>query len=505
MEYGLSALLIASLMLSMTAPARAQAGRELVGTAVAVRLAGSSGLDGTSGDSVADQLSGLGYAVVTSGERVGLLRAASLVPGGGAVTPIYRYRPAIVPTDTYFDEQYHHVVIGSPSAWDVTRGSYTMPIAILDTGVNAEHPDLKSKMLPGWNFHNNNANTADVHGHGTAVAGTAAAIGDNAVGVAGVAWQNPILPVSIAGADGFARSDEMAAAVHWAADHGARVINISYGPLQGDALVSAAARYARLHGALTFVAGSNEGVRSNEPQDPSILFVAATDRNDARASFSTFGPSIRLAAPGVNIGTTSLGSPYAFYSGTSFSAPLAAGAAALVWSVNPALTADQVESILLATARDLGTPGRDEQFGAGRLDVAAAVRAAAATRAVIPVIAPHPTPPPTPVTVAPRPPGPAPVAAPPLTVLSPGPNGYWFGAALSVTWQAAIGASFIQVSALVDGSVRSVAPRTAGATRGTFMVPSFATLTRGRHVLQLDGLTRDGKEVRSPAVDVLRP
>ena len=513
----------AAILVGWAFAGQAQAARQLVPGVVAqkpqVAPVVSSGAD-----PVTRELAALGFVVTAvtpqSEERAASALAAS--PAVRVATPVYRYAPCLRPDDPLFPLQWHHAVLGSLNGWDQAQGALNAPIAILDTGVDPTHPDLRYKLLPGFNFASGNADTADVLGHGTAVAGTAAAAGNNAEGVAGLAWQNPILPVRIAGADGFARSDVIAAAMHWAADQGARVINISFGPLQGDALVSAAARYARGRGALVFAAAGNEGVRDPTLADPSILFVAATDRNDLHATFSTSGPSISLAAPGVEIVTTGNNAQYVSASGTSFASPLAAGAAALVWSANPALSADAVEAILRTTARDLGLHGSDELFGSGRIDVAAAVRAAVASRASAVPATPPPTPTPTPApppslplppapppspspshppTPAPSPPAPS---LPPLTITSPGPNGLFMGGALTVAWRCTSPAQFSSIVATVDGSIRATAPRTNAGPSTTFLLPAFNGLTRGSHVLQLIGTGAHGGEARSPNVFVLR-
>ena len=486
----------------------AEAGRNLVSGCLAVKY--RNAVPAPAG-ARATELAGLGFTVipVTPAGEERTAAALASAPEVGAATPVYRYPAALLPNDPFFGLQWHHVTIGSPTAWDLTRGSSGVTVAILDTGVDATHPDLHGRVLAGFNFADENTDTTDAEGHGTMVAGTAAATGNNAVGVAGLGWSNPILPVRIADADGLARSDTIASAIHWAADRGARVINISFGPLQGDALISAAARYARSKGTLVFAAAGNEGVRTPEAADPSILFVSATDRTDRLASFSTFGPSVSLAAPGVEIATTGRYSQYMSASGTSFASPLAAGTAALVWSVNGALTADQVESILRRTAHDLGAAGADELYGSGRIDTGAAVRAAAATLPAPFAPIPTPTPvPAAPVTQAPARPTPAPSPTPAPTVTlaltSPGPNGLWMGNSLLITWKSNPPGALIAVTATLDGSIRAAAPNTAGGPATTFAMPAFSTLTRGNHVLQVIGVPTHGGEVRSSVTPILR-
>jgi thermitase len=267
--------------------------------------------------------------------------------------------------------------IQAPSAWDSANGS-GVTIAILDTGVDSSHPDLAANMVPGWNIYDNNSNTADVHGHGTAVAGTAAMVGNNSSGSAGVAWGAKIMPVRISQPDGYAYWSTIAQGVNWAADNGAKVVNISYG-VSGSSTVQSAAQYLRNKGGVVVVSAGNTSALDSTAAHDSLLTVAATDSNDARASFSTYGNFVDLAAPGVSIYATTRGGSYGNWSGTSFSSPITAATAALMLSANSRLTPADIDRILKSTAVDLGTAGADQHFGAGRIDAARAVAAARAT------------------------------------------------------------------------------------------------------------------------------
>lgn len=281
------------------------------------------------------------------------------------------------PGDPYFANQWHLSKVQAPVAWDSATGS-GITIAVLDGGVSASHPDLAARMVLGWNFFDNTSNTADVNGHGTKVAGVAAAIGNNAVGVAGAAWNAKIMPMRISDAAGYITYYSVVAnALTWAADRGARVANISYG-VSHVASVQTAAQYMRNKGGVVVTAGGNAGVYDAKLNTPTMITVSATDSADQRASWSTYGPSIDLAAPGVGIWTTTSSGGYAAVNGTSFSSPLTAGVVALMLSANPALQPSQVDSILISTADDLGVPGRDDNFGHGRINAAKAVAAAKA-------------------------------------------------------------------------------------------------------------------------------
>lgn len=285
---------------------------------------------------------------------------------------------AVAPSATVNDPSYTSSwalpKIQAPTAWDSATGT-GVTIAILDTGVDGTHPDLASSMVPGWNFYDNNADTSDVQGHGTAVAGSAAMVGNNGTGSAGVAWTSKIMPVRIAAPDGYAYFSTIAQGVYWAADQGARVANISFG-VSGSSTVQAAAQYMRNKGGVVMASAGNTGVLENVVANDMILSVAATDSGDVRASWSSYGPYVDVAAPGVSIYSTNRGGGYGYWSGTSFSSPITAAAAAVMLSANAKLGPADVDAILKSTALDLGTAGYDQYYGFGRIDVAKAVSTA---------------------------------------------------------------------------------------------------------------------------------
>jgi len=295
-----------------------------------------------------------------------------------------KVRASYVPNDPYYASAYHLARIGTPSAWNSTQGA-GVTIAILDSGVDSAHPDLAANMLSGYNFVDNNTNTADVCGHGTAVAGSAAASSNNAVGVAGVAGQARILPVRIGSTDGSggctAFLSTIVSGITYAADRGARIVNVSFGPLADSPAVQNAAAYLKSKGGLLFVSAGNSGVDAALAPTASMIVVSATDSGDSRTSWSNYGSFVTLAAPGAGIWTTSKGNLYQQWNGTSFSSPVAAGVGALVMAANPSLDNQTVESLLYSTAVDLGTAGRDPYFGYGRVNASAAVAAAVAKRA----------------------------------------------------------------------------------------------------------------------------
>jgi subtilisin family serine protease len=287
--------------------------------------------------------------------------------------------PAMAVNDPSVGSEWHIPKIGAPTAWDISQGS-GVTIAILDSGVYGAHPDLASNIVAGWNVYNNTSDTSDICGHGTAVAGTAAAAGNNGIGVAGVSFSSKIMPIRIAYLDStgscYAYFSTMASGINYAADHGARVANLSYSGAAGSSTVQSAAQYMINKGGITTVAAENNNTNPGYAENASVFTISATDQNDAKASFSSYGSYVDLSAPGNYILTTDRSGGYSTWSGTSFSAPVVGGVAALMFSANPSISPSQVMSILEATAVDLGTPGYDIYFGNGRVNAAAAVQAA---------------------------------------------------------------------------------------------------------------------------------
>jgi thermitase len=285
-------------------------------------------------------------------------------------------RPTLVTNDPYLGSQWHLPKIGADVAWDTASGT-SITIAILDTGVDSTHPDLSSRIVPGWNIYDNNSNTADVYGHGTKVAGSAAAAYNNGAGVAGVAGAAKIMPIRISAVDGGASLSAMAQGLTWAADHGARVANISYLCADSSSVLSAAS-YMKSKGGLVTSAAGNYSVQETFPASASMIPVSSVDSNDVKASSSSYGAYVSMSAPGVGIYTTTNGGGYASVSGTSFASPVTAGAIALLMSANPSLANTEIEKLLFSTAVDLGAAGRDIMYGSGRVNAAAGVLAAKA-------------------------------------------------------------------------------------------------------------------------------
>ncbi|MEM0233413.1 MAG: S8 family serine peptidase [Candidatus Nezhaarchaeales archaeon] len=279
-----------------------------------------------------------------------------------------------VPSDPYYPLQWYLEKINCPSAWDITSGNSNVVVAVIDSGVDPTHPDLADKLLKGWNFYDNNDDTSDVYGHGTRVAGVVAAIANNNIGIAGVAWKCLILPIRVTNANGYTTSSLISKGLIYAADRGAKVAVISF-QVFGGSTITSAAKYFVEKGGVVIAAAGNTGKYENYSDNQYIISVSATSSNDVIASFSSYGPYVDLSAPGVSVYTTARGGGYVAVSGTSFSAPIVAGIAALMYSLNPSLTPNQIEQILESTAVDLGDPGYDVYYGWGRVDAYKALKA----------------------------------------------------------------------------------------------------------------------------------
>ena len=291
----------------------------------------------------------------------------------------YISAPTLIPNDPYYSlYQWHLPKIGASSAWDITQGE-GITIAILDSGIDSTHPDLVNNLVPGWNFFDNNSDTRDFIGHGTFVAGTAAATTTNSIGVASISGKAKIMPLRITDINGYAYQNFTVSALIYAADNGARIANISYKDQTSKEVVRSAAQYMKDKNGLVLVSADNTGMLENYSVTTSMIAVSATDEFDQLTSFSSYGSYVSLSAPGKNIWSTAKMTneiPYGPTGGTSISSPLAGGVVALMMSANPKLSSIEIENLLFSTAVDLGDSGRDIYFGYGRVDAAAAVQAA---------------------------------------------------------------------------------------------------------------------------------
>lgn len=300
-----------------------------------------------------------------------------------------------VPNDPRFPEMWNLAKIRAEQGWDITVSSPAVVIAVIDTGADRNHPDLQGKLVPAYDFVNGDSDPSDDQGHGTHVAGTAAAVTNNGIGIAGVAWEAKIMPLKALSASGAGAHSWIANAIVWATDHGADVINMSLGGPYTSATMREAVNYAWNHG-LVLVAAAGNGNTSN-PTYPAayenVMGVAATTQTDQRASFSNYGSYISVASPGVSILSTTRGASYQAWSGTSMATPHVAGLVALLKSLHPDWSNVQIRETIEESAVDLGTPGWDVVFGSGRIDAYTALSSAP----------PPPTSTPTPVTPTPTP------------------------------------------------------------------------------------------------------
>ncbi|MCU1484129.1 MAG: Alkaline serine protease, subtilase family [Actinomycetia bacterium] len=346
--------------------------------------------------------------------------------------------PAAATNDPARGRQWDLDVIGADAAHQVADGT-GITVAVVDSGVDLQHEDLVGRLVPGHDFVDDDDQPQDAFGHGTHVAGVIAATPGNGKGIAGIAPGAKVMPVRVLGADGSGNLDDVVAGVRWAVAHGAKVINLSLGedtqtllgPAFGDVL-----REAWAAGAVPVVSAGNQFLTGSGFRDEPALVVAATDRADAKPTYSSGVGAAQwgIAAPGgelPDLGTDGAilstywtgkePDQYAYLAGTSQAAPHVSAAVAILLSTGR-FTPSQAVHRLLDTAKDIGTPGHDPTFGAGRLDLAAATAGLRPGEHGRPgAVSPKPAPPrATTTTTTPVLPGPA-VTTPsiPTSVLSP--------------------------------------------------------------------------------------
>ena len=261
--------------------------------------------------------------------------------------------------------------IGADKVWGTGSGT-GVKIAVIDTGVQKDHPDLVSNLIAGYDFVNNDSDANDDNGHGTHVAGIATAT-LNQAGVVGVSNTSKILPIKVLNNQGYGYLSDVAKGIYFAADNGARVINLSLGSTTDSLILKDAVNYASNKGVLIVAAAGNDsGAPCSYPASYSnVICVVATDSRNMLASFSNIGGE--LAAPGVYNYSTYIGSSYRYLSGTSMASPHVAGASALLFSICPTCTSTQIRELLRTSAVDLGEVGKDILFGYGLVDLTSAV------------------------------------------------------------------------------------------------------------------------------------
>jgi subtilisin family serine protease len=353
--------------------------------------------------------------------------------------PNYVHRIQLTPNDPSYSSLWGLPAIAAPAAWDTTTGSTGVSVAVVDTGVASGHPDLAPNIwtnpdelpngvdddgngkvddLHGWDFVEGDATAQDGYGHGTHVAGTIGARGNDGVGIAGVAWQTKLMPLRAADDDGFLFSTDIVAAFDYACGEGARIVNGSFGGSGSTAIRDA---IDACPGTLFVFSAGNEALDVDwEPTYPcaypsaNIVCVAATTPDDELAWFSNYGrQGVDLGAPGEGIYSSIPPTSYAYADGTSMAAPHVAGAAALVAAHRPSLTAVQLRAALLNAVDPVAEIAELVGQG-GRLNVERAL-----TSSTLPPLERPPLPPPPPPPAPPPPPPPPPPPAPPADVTAP--------------------------------------------------------------------------------------
>jgi thermitase len=329
------------------------------------------------GGQVKDTIPGIGVQVVTvpKGQAKEKAKAYSSNPRVLYAEPDYIAEVAGEPNDVYFYTQWGMVKVNAPQAWEVTTGSPSVNVAILDTGVDLDHPDLADKIISNINFSGSNT-TDDVYGHGTHVAGIAAASTNNSIGVAGLGYASSIFNVKVLGDNGSGSYSAVANGIIWAADNGAQIINLSLGGGESSQVMEEAVNYAWNKGVVVVAAAGNKG--NTTPFYPAsyanCIAAAATDSNDARANYSNYGEWVDVAAPGSTIASTLKNGSYGYMSGTSMASPHVAGLAALVFTTisdtnGDGKRNDEVRSRIETTCDHIGVSG----IGYGRINAAGAV------------------------------------------------------------------------------------------------------------------------------------
>lgn len=328
------------------------------------------------------------------------------------VEPNYKYDICSYPNDPYYNtsgswgqcyqDMWSLYKIDLPSGWEIEKGKKEVIIAVVDTGIDYHHEDIINNIwnnpneipnngidddlngyiddIRGWNFVDNSNTPKDGHGHGSHLAGTIAGVTNNGKGISGISWCSQVMPIKGITDSGWGMADSLANGIKYAADNGAKIINLSWGGYGTCQILKEALDYAYSKGCILVAAAgnSNQDVCEFFPANyENAITVAATDQNDEKTFFSNYGTKIDIAAPGVDIlslkaeGSATFGTvgeKYCRMSGTSMSAPHVCGVAALILSKHPNYTNEEIASLIAYSADDLGEQGKDIYFGWGRIN-----------------------------------------------------------------------------------------------------------------------------------------
>lgn len=281
------------------------------------------------------------------------------------IQPNHLVRTAAVPNDPYRSEQRYLDLIGAYTAWDHVNSNTSITIAVVDTGVDLNHPDLKGNLTEGYNLLDKNKPPQDDNGHGTNVAGIIAAVGNNRIGTTGILWNAKIMPLKALDRHGTGNEDHLGEAIRYAVDNGAKIVVMSLGLHRYSPYMQDIVNYAEENGVLLVAAAGNEGSDVKYPAAyPTVLAVGGIGSNRSTINESNYGPEIDLVAPW-EVYTTALGGGYEVNYGTSMAAPQVAAVAAMVWSKHPNWTPAEVRNMLRQTAEDVHMRGWDERTGYG--------------------------------------------------------------------------------------------------------------------------------------------
>ncbi len=317
-------------------------------------------------------------AAARRGHGADLAATVASEPGVVSVEYDQQTHAQLVPDDPLYGKQWAaDNQVSLPSAWSMTHGSADVTIAVLDSGIDASHPEFSGRILPGYDFVHGDASPADDFGHGTMSSGVAAAAGNNGIGVAGGCWSCEILPVKVLNSSGSGYASTAIQGITWAADQGARVISMSFGGFSWSQAFQDAITYARDRGAVVVASAGNEG--NTKVFYPGgfggVISVASITTSGGFYSWSNRGSWVDVAAPGC-IWTTQRGGSYGNFCGTSASTPLVAGIIGLMRSVRPTASVSQIEHALFGSAHRTGI--------AVRYGVVNAASAVAAIEATVP-------------------------------------------------------------------------------------------------------------------------